>query len=270
MDPPECMTSPARVTRRKACRPARMMAMPASRSRAMTVRPNRFSATGRNRSSYPTSSEARPRQPSICRTCRSAGAEHAPAHGAERQKGRAAHAVLPKVLDHDLGVLLAGADEVLHRAAQGHLHGALDLLGHAQQPRDHAVEPRRAAEAPQHLAHGVLVPLVVALHLLEHLQARLRLAQRAGRALDVDAELLALHLQGGLAVHGAVARAPPAPRRSPAPRAAAPRPSPARLTRPPGLRPAPARRFPARPGGPASPRAWRPGGPARSLRRSGR
>ncbi len=73
MDPPECMTSPASVTRRKACRPARMMAMPASRSRAMTVRPNRFSATGRNRSSYPTSSEARPRQPSICRTCRSAG-----------------------------------------------------------------------------------------------------------------------------------------------------------------------------------------------------
>jgi len=39
MEPPECITSPVRVTRRNACRPRRMISMPLSKSLEMTVRP---------------------------------------------------------------------------------------------------------------------------------------------------------------------------------------------------------------------------------------
>ena len=61
--------------------------------------------------------------------------------------------------------------------------------------RHNAVNALSAREPAQHLAHRVLIPLVVALHLLQHLQAGLRLAQRAARALNTSAQLLIFRLQ---------------------------------------------------------------------------
>ena len=78
IEPPECITSPSSVTRRKACRPRRMIWMPASRFSAMTVRPSRFSTTPRYFSSNEISSDATPRQPGVESAWRSAGVSTRP------------------------------------------------------------------------------------------------------------------------------------------------------------------------------------------------
>ena len=71
MEPPECITSPTRVTKRKECPPARIMAMPLSRSSAMTVRPSRFSTIPRYSGAHCTSSLATPKHPGSRSACRS-------------------------------------------------------------------------------------------------------------------------------------------------------------------------------------------------------
>ena len=70
--------------------------------------------------------------------------ERAPAHGRNRQKRRAAKAVLAQVLDHALGVLVPVDDDVLQRAAQHHVDGALELFGHVDQVGDDAVHAAAA------------------------------------------------------------------------------------------------------------------------------
>lgn len=93
--------------------------------------------------------------------------EHPRAHRADRQKRRPAEAVVAQILDHALGVFVALDDDVLQRAAQNHVHGALELLGNLDQFRHDAVHARNTAFArvEQHLLDRVLIALVVVLHL---------------------------------------------------------------------------------------------------------
>ena len=101
--------------------------------------------------------------------------ERAAAHGAQRQKGRPAQPVLAQVVDQGLRVLLGFRHDVLHRGAQGHIHGRLVLAGHLQKHGHHVMHALEAG-APgigERVSDRVLVALVAVLKLLEGPQARI-------------------------------------------------------------------------------------------------
>ena len=107
--------------------------------------------------------------------------QRARTNGRNRQERRPAIAVLAQVIDHALGVLIPIHHHILQRAAQGHIHGALQLFRHANQIRHHAMHARtrRSARLQQHLLDGILIALIIALHFLEQLEPRTRLLPAA-------------------------------------------------------------------------------------------
>ena len=92
----------------------------------------------------------------------------------QRQERGASQPVFAQIVNENLGVLFGFGHDVLHRAAQGHVHGGFVFARHLQKHGHHVVHTLEAA-APrigQRVSHGVLITLVAVLQFLEGLEAR--------------------------------------------------------------------------------------------------
>ena len=108
----------------------------------------------------------------------------------QRQERGPSQPVFAQIVNQDLGVLLGFGHDVLHRAAQGHVHGGFVFARHLQKHGYHVVHTLEAAAAGigQGVSHGVLIALVAVLQFLERFEARVH----GAHALQVLLRLLLL------------------------------------------------------------------------------
>ena len=90
--------------------------------------------------------------------------QHPAFYAGHGQEGGAAQAVVAQVVDDALGRFLVLGDDVLQRAAQHHVDGGFQLLGHLHEARHHAAHGGIPLGVGKCLADG----LVIALHLPAH------------------------------------------------------------------------------------------------------
>ena len=99
--------------------------------------------------------------------------------GADRQKRRAAESIFAQEFDHALCVLVALDDDILKRAAEHHVHRALEPLRNVNQIGNHAVNAavRDLSRLQKHLLDGIVIALVITLHFAQQLQSRIALLE---------------------------------------------------------------------------------------------
>ena len=90
--------------------------------------------------------------------------QHAAFHAGHGQERGASQAVVAQIVDDALGRFLVLSNDVLQRAAQHHVDGGFQFLGHLHQPGHHAPD----GGIPLGVGQGLSDGLVIALHLPAH------------------------------------------------------------------------------------------------------